>query len=175
MPSKYIPRPLPPMPPLTPEQAALIGDREIGYARTVATRFAKTYPEICPDELESAAVFGLIYAARGFDPARGYPWRLFCLYIAANQCKSAVRIHRRHQSRTGRRIHESMSVPRRLDPIEFPAGICDYLTRGEARAVWERMNDQPKTGSNRAAFPRAVKVLRSLGRQKVAEMLGMVK
>ena len=187
MPSKYVPRPRKELPPLTPEQAALIGDAEMGYARSVAGQFAKQYPEACPNEFESAAVFGLTYAARGFDESRLTreereseqlrlrAWRLFCLYVASNQCKSALRVQRRHQCRTGRRLHSSMSVPRRPDPIEFPARVNDYLTPGEAMAVWERMNDQPKTKANRMSFARAAKVLRSLGRQKVAELLGVVK
>jgi RNA polymerase sigma factor (sigma-70 family) len=57
--------------PLTDEQRALAGDpKHVGYARARSAPWRRKYPWLA-DDIESAALEGLVKAARNYDPGRG--------------------------------------------------------------------------------------------------------
>lgn len=57
--------------PLTDGQRALAGDpRHVGYARARSAPWRRKYPWLA-DDIESAALEGLVKAARSYDPGRG--------------------------------------------------------------------------------------------------------
>lgn len=93
--------------PLTPEQQALAADpANLQYAAALAGRAARKASPGRREELRSAAMYGLVAAARLYDPARGVPFGAFlalCVRGAISHYRRDLRLCGfRHPHRTPR-------------------------------------------------------------------------
>jgi RNA polymerase sigma factor (sigma-70 family) len=69
-------------------QAQLVDDHQyLNIARGVASRLRRRYRWLPPDDLYSYALFGLVRAARTFDPDRSVP---FAIYAASKALFAAI-------------------------------------------------------------------------------------
>jgi DNA-directed RNA polymerase specialized sigma subunit len=99
--------------PLPPDRRGLAEDPElIRRARRIAGRVARTAPHLAED-LESAALLGLVHAARTWDPSAGVPFSAH----AAIRCRGEAREFRRKWGATGTTRRRSTRRPPAAEPL----------------------------------------------------------
>jgi RNA polymerase sigma factor (sigma-70 family) len=106
-------------------------ESHLGFARALCRRLAYTLPpHVDPEAMESDALFGLLLAARAFDPTRGVA---FTTYAARRICGAMLDGLRDRQGGTrGRKppVVRSLSAPMR-DADGREVTLSDLLANGE--------------------------------------------
>jgi RNA polymerase sigma factor for flagellar operon FliA len=98
-------------------------EKHVGYAHAIARTLLSRYPSnVAQGDLESAAEFGLVQAARAFDPARGIAFTTFAYYRIRGAIFDEIRqLCRASSFETAANDYmgEQMMAPR---PVEAEAG-----------------------------------------------------
>lgn len=117
---------------MSPEQDALV-ESHVEFAKRGARHYARRHnPAVTYDDLESAALFGLVEAAQKFDPSAGAMFKTFAFHVIDRRLRDVYRRARRYQGWGGR--HETRKTERRLvrmEPWPTPrmsddGGIVDF-------------------------------------------------
>lgn len=132
---------------LTDEQRALAGAPEhIAFARRLAARIARTRPVWEAENIEAAALFGLVTAAASFDPTRGVHFTTHASHTIRGAVYDAARAMMpkgyRRPSLTGRVVVGSLSAAASTGGSWSsrngrPASIADTIASGEEPVGWE--------------------------------------
>ncbi len=115
--------------PLTPEQQQLAADN-LGIARNRAKHYSRWagVRNLQQSDLESAAMYGLVRAARRFDPSRGVPFVAFASTSISGAIKHEFRdnfIIRDRYSPTPINVDSGNALIQQEGPIEFLDAIPD--------------------------------------------------
>jgi RNA polymerase sigma factor (sigma-70 family) len=115
------------MEPMTDEQRALV-EESVGRAKATAARYARLC-SVNREDAESSAIWGVVQAARGFNPDRGGVWKRWAGLHMKGEIKDLIR-----GSRPKLRVHWPEGEPEANSPSGVDE-ILEELPEGNMRDI----------------------------------------